>query len=53
MPRIILIFVTVASFALTAKGQPDLSYYMPEGVTFHPSVPTPKSVIGHEVVSGT
>lgn len=39
----------VTSFALCADGQPDLSYYLPEGITYHPSVPTPKSIIGHEV----
>lgn len=44
-----VIFIVLASFAQPASGQPDLAYYMPEGITFHPSVPVPKSVIGHEV----
>lgn len=30
-------------------GQPDLGYYLPEGVSYDPSIPTPGSVIGHEV----
>lgn len=30
-------------------AQPDLSYYLPDAVTYNPSIPTPKSVIGHEV----
>ena len=30
-------------------GQPDLSYYIPEGIQYDPSIPTPKSIIGHEV----
>ncbi|MFS4416728.1 M14 family metallopeptidase [Maribacter sp. 2307ULW6-5] len=35
----------------TAVGQEDLdlSYYLPEGVRYDPSIPTPKEVIGHEV----
>lgn len=43
------LFIALASFAQHVSGQPDLTYYMPDGITFHPSVPTPKSVIGHEV----
>lgn len=30
-------------------AQPVLSYYLPEGVTYNPAIPTPQSVIGHEV----
>ncbi|NBP71324.1 MAG: zinc carboxypeptidase, partial [Cytophagia bacterium] len=30
-------------------AQPDLSYYLPEKTTYNPAIPTPKSVIGHEV----
>ncbi|QOI97133.1 MAG: zinc carboxypeptidase [Flammeovirgaceae bacterium] len=33
----------------TAQAQPSLSYYLPEGVTYNPAIPTPQSVIGHEV----
>ncbi|MBA4053539.1 MAG: zinc carboxypeptidase, partial [Marivirga sp.] len=45
------IFVTffITSFALSVTGQPDLSYYLPEGTKYDPSIPTPKSIIGHEV----
>lgn len=32
-----------------ADAQIDLSYYLPQDVTYDPSIPTPKSVIGHEV----
>lgn len=31
------------------RAQPDLSYYLPENTTYNPAIPTPKSVIGHEV----
>lgn len=30
-------------------AQPDISYYLPEGVSYNPAIPTPKSIIGHEV----
>jgi len=30
-------------------SQTDLSYYLPQNVTYNPSIPTPKSIIGHEV----
>lgn len=43
------LLILLASFAEIASAQPDLSYYLPEGITFHPSIPAPKSVIGHEV----
>lgn len=36
--------MVTASFA-----QVDLSYYLPEGISYNPAIPTPKSVIGHEV----
>jgi len=49
MLRIILLSLLITSIAPIVYAQPDLTYYMPDGVTFHPSVPTPKSIIGHEV----
>lgn len=42
----LIFFLPAAVFAQT---QLDLSYYLPDGVKFDPSIPTPKSVIGHEV----
>ena len=32
-----------------ASAQVDLSYYLPAGVAYNPAIPTPASVIGHEV----
>jgi hypothetical protein len=34
---------------LFSQQKPELSYYLPEGVTYDPEIPTPASVIGHEV----
>src|SRR5688572_1485521 len=49
MKRIICLSFLAASFALVANGQPDLSYYLPDGISYSPAIPTPKSIIGHEV----
>ena len=32
-----------------AVSQVDLSYYLPNGVSYDPNIPTPQSIIGHEV----
>jgi hypothetical protein len=42
-----ILFGTMA--VITVSGQADLSYYLPEGVSYNTAIPTPKSVIGHEV----
>lgn len=36
-------------FCLNGYTQVDLSYYLPDSITYNPAIPTPKSVIGHEV----
>ena len=40
-----LLFLSVAP----AFCQVDLSYYLPDGVTYDTKIPTPKSIIGHEI----
>src|SRR5687767_9374759 len=45
-PALLLLIITSS---LVLRAQPDLSYYLPEGTTYNPAVPTPKSIIGHEV----
>ena len=48
MQRIaLLFFLTTAT--LFSQSQTDLSYYLPQDVEYNPSIPTPQSVIGHEV----
>lgn len=45
-----LLFACIFLLCLTSVwAQPDLSYYLPEGVKYNPAIPKPKSVIGHEV----
>ena len=35
--------------AFHAQSQADLSYFLPPAVTYNPAIPTPASIIGHEV----
>mgnify|MGYP001294410785 CR=1 FL=1 len=34
---------------LLSQQKPELSYYLPKGITYDPDIPKPASVIGHEV----
>src|SRR5688572_9353854 len=49
MYRTFIPFLIFITFALRSSAQPDLSYYLPEAVTYDSTVPTPQSVIGHAV----
>ena len=48
MQRIALLFFLTTT-TLFSQSQTDLSYYLPQDVEYNPSIPTPQSVIGHEV----
>lgn len=48
MRRILLLFV-LATTTLFSQSKVDLSYYLPTDVSYNPNIPTPKSIIGHEV----
>src|SRR4030095_6329498 len=43
-----LIFIFTLFIVLTSKAQ-DLSYYLPDSVSYNPSIPKPKDIIYHEV----
>ena len=47
MKKIFLLFLVVTSSIFAQKV--DLSYYLPKGITYDKNIPTPKSIIGHEV----
>jgi hypothetical protein len=47
--RKLFLLVLLFPVCLFAQPQLDLSYYLPDNVKFDPAIPTPKSVIGHEV----
>lgn len=49
MRKVIPLLITFALLTSSAAAQVDLSYYLPDTVTYNPAIPTPKSVMGHEV----
>ena len=48
MRRIVLLLVLVSS-SVFSQSNVDLSYYLPNDLQYNPSIPTPESVVGHEV----
>lgn len=49
MKKFALFLITFACILSSTVAQIDLSYYLPDSVTYNPAIPTPKSIIGHEV----
>jgi len=50
MKKLMLLCIFLTSYLLTAQEYVvDLSYYLPKDVSYNKNIPTPKSVIGHEV----
>lgn len=47
MKKILVLFLLTA--ITVSAQQVDLSYYLPSNVTYNKNIPTPKSIIGHEV----
>ncbi|MGY8915994.1 MAG: M14 family zinc carboxypeptidase, partial [Flavobacteriales bacterium] len=45
---LLLLFVALIQFT-TAQESLDLNYYLPQNITYDPSIPKPADVIGHEV----
>ncbi|MEJ1223486.1 M14 family metallopeptidase [Sediminicola sp. 1XM1-17] len=46
----LLLFLFVATMQIsTAQESLDLNYYLPQNITYDPSIPKPADVIGHEV----
>ena len=50
MKKLTNAFLFLLSFTLFAQDyQVDLDYYLPKDVSYNPNIPTPKSIIGHEI----
>ncbi len=50
MKNYIYLFLGFLTFSLQAQDTPvDLSYYLPSNIVYDTKIPTPESVIGHEV----
>jgi len=43
----LILFLSISAFA--QDYHVDLDYYLPKDVTYNPNIPTPQSIIGHEV----
>jgi len=48
MKRSVLIILCTL-YITFVSGQVSLDYYLPEGISYDPAIPTPESVIGHQV----
>ncbi|WP_412984504.1 M14 family zinc carboxypeptidase [Pontimicrobium sp. IMCC45349] len=48
MRKILILFLSVTTF-INAQNRIDLSYYLPNHTNYNTNIPTPKSVLGHEV----
>ncbi|WP_422091883.1 M14 family metallopeptidase [Tenacibaculum ovolyticum] len=49
MKKVFLFLLILTSIKIVAQQKIDFSYYLPKGVSYNKKIPTPKSVIGHEV----
>ncbi len=49
MKRYSLILFTFLSVFLQAQNQLELSYHLPQNLTYNASIPTPESILGHKV----
>ncbi|PRY89255.1 M14 family metallopeptidase [Mongoliibacter ruber] len=47
--RILILVLITLTFQWHLSAQNDLNYYLPEGYTYNPDIPTPKEVLGFEV----
>lgn len=49
MKNLFLALVTLLCLSFATQAQSNLSYFLPQDVEYDPAIPTPASVIGHEV----
>jgi len=47
--RLTILLIVLSCFQINAQSDVDLSYYLPQNTSYNKSIPTPESVIGHEV----
>ena len=45
----LLLLTGILLYCLTSFAQVNLSYYLPDSVTYNPDIPTPQSVLGFEI----
>lgn len=47
--RLTILFLMLSFFKLNAQSQTNLSYYLPQNTSYNQNIPTPESIIGHNV----
>lgn len=47
--KLLYTFILLSCLSVLGQNQTDLSYYLPQNITYNPAIPTPQSVIGHQV----
>ncbi|MDG5492981.1 M14 family metallopeptidase [Psychroserpens sp. SPM9] len=47
--RLTFLLLAFICFQMNAQSTPDLSYYLPQNTSYNTNIPTPESVIGHQV----
>ncbi len=47
--KTILTFPLILCLAFTLPAQVELSYYLPSDIEYNPDIPTPESIIGHQI----
>jgi len=47
--RLTILLTALSFFQINAQSQNDLSYYLPQDTSYNQNIPTPESVIGHQV----
>ncbi|MGC6429652.1 MAG: M14 family metallopeptidase [Jejuia sp.] len=49
MKKLLFLFVLVQYITINSQNNTDLSYYLPQNLSYNSSIPTPESIIGHKV----
>ena len=49
MKRAAILITVISTLFLNAQDVPGLSYYLPQDISYDDAIPTPASVLGHEV----
>lgn len=49
MKKLLLVSLVMSVLTLTSQSKINLNYYLPQNVTYNKAIPTPESIIGHQV----
>ena len=49
MTRLLIVLIALIGLGTPAHARVDLSYYLPEGITYDPDIPTPEAFFGFQI----